>query len=85
MNRAERRKMMKKFPGYKKAVKSGSKKAVDDLEKMFQKQWDINRENLERGLRRKAGIIEDYLYNDETLNNGDIADFDNSEDEMYND
>ena len=38
MNRAERRKMMKKFPGYKKAVKSGSKKAVDDLEKMFQKQ-----------------------------------------------
>ena len=85
MNRAERRKMMKKFPGYKKAVKSGSKKAVDDLEKMFQKQWDMNRENLERGLRRKAGIIEDYIYNDETLNNGDIIECDNFEDEIYND
>lgn len=85
MNRAERRKMMKKIPGYKKALKDGSKKAVDDLEKMFQKQWDMNRENLERGLRRKAGIIEDYVYNDETLNNGDIVEFDNSEDEIYND
>lgn len=85
MNRAERRKMIKKFPGYKKALKSGTKKAVDDLEKMFQKQWDVNRENLERGLRRKAGIIEDYVYNDETLNNGDIVEFDNSEDEIYND
>lgn len=85
MNRAERRKMMKKIPGYKKALKNGSKKAVDDLEKMFQKQWDMNRENLERGLRRKAGIIEDYVYNDETLNNGDIVEFDNSEDEIYND
>lgn len=85
MNRAERRKMIKRFPGYKKALKSGSKKAVDDLEKMFQKQWDMNRENLERGLRRKAGIIEDYVYNDETLNNGDIVEFDNSEDEIYND
>ena len=85
MNRAERRKMMKKIPGYKKALKNGSKKAVDDLEKMFQKQWDMNRENLERGLRRKAGIIEDYVYNDETLNSGDIVEFDNSEDEIYND
>jgi len=63
MNRAERRRMVKKFPGYKKALKSGTKKAVDDLEKMFQKQWN----------------------NDETLNNGDIAEFDNSEDEIYND
>ena len=85
MNRAERRKMMKKVPGYKKAVKSGSKKAVDDLEKMFQKQWDMNKENFERGLRRKAGIIEDYVYNDETLNNGDIIECDNFEDEIYND
>ena len=64
MNRAERRKIMKKFPRYRKALKSGSKKAVDDLEKMFQKQWS----------------------NDETLNNGDIADTgDNFEDEIYND
>ncbi len=63
MNRAERRKMIKTIPGYKKALKDGSKKAVDDLEKMFQKQWN----------------------NDEILNNGDIAEFDNSEDEIYND
>ena len=85
MNRAERRKMMKKFPAYKKAVKSGSKKAVDDLEKMFQKQWDMNRENLERSKLRSAEVLGNYIYNDETLNNGDIAEFDNSEDEIYND
>lgn len=85
MNRAERRKMMKKFPEYKKALKSGSKKAVDDLEKMFQKQWNMNRENLERSKSRSAEVLSNYIYNDETLNNGDIADFDNSEDEIYND
>lgn len=85
MNRAERRKMMKKVPGYKKVLKSGSKKAVDDLEKMFQKQWDMNRENLERSKLRSAKVLGNYIYNDETLNNGDIADFDNSEDEIYND
>ena len=85
MNRAERRKMIKKFPGYRKALKSGSKKAVDDLEKMFQKQWDMNRENLERSKQRSAEALGNYVYNDETLNNGDIAEFDNFEDEIYND
>jgi len=85
VNRAERRGIMKKFPEYRKALKSSSKKAVDDLEEMFQKQWDVNGENFKRGLRRKAGIIEDYLYNDETLNNGDIIECDNSEEEIYND
>lgn len=85
MNREERRRMVKKFPAYKKALKSGTKKAVDDLEKIFQKQWDVNRENFERGLRRKTGIIEDYVYNDETLNNGDIIECDDFEDEIYND
>ena len=85
MNRAERRKMMKKVPGYKKVLKSGSKKAVDDLEKMFQKQWDMNRENLERSKSRSAEVLGNYIYNDETLNNGDVAEFDNSEDEIYND
>lgn len=84
MNRAERRKMIKRFPGYKKALKSGSKKAVDDLEKMFQKQWDMNRENLERGKQRSAEVLS-YVHSDETLNNGDIVEFDNSEDEIYND
>ena len=85
MNRAERRKMMKKFPGYKKALKNGSKKAVDNLEQMFQKQWDMNRENLERSKSRSAEVLGNYIYNDETLNNGDVAEFDNSEDEIYND
>lgn len=85
MNRAERRRMVKKFPGYKKALKSGTKKAVDNLEKMFQKQWDMNRENLERSRQRSAEVLGSYIYNDETLNSGDIADFDNSEDEIYND
>ena len=40
MNRAERRHMMKKIPGYKTALKQASRKAVDDLEKMFQETWN---------------------------------------------
>ena len=52
---------------------------------MFQKQWNMNRENLERSKQRSAEVLGNYIYNDETLNNGDIADFDNSEDEIYND
>lgn len=85
MNRAERRRVMKKFPGYRKALKSSSKKAVDDLEEMFQKQWDANRENFERGLRRKAVTIEDYVYNDEILNNGEKSYDDDGDDDIYND
>lgn len=84
MNRAERRKMMKKVPGYKKALKSGSKKAVDDLEKMLQKQWTEKIEGLEKNRQRIAKVLDD-IFSDETLNNGDIMDFDNSEDEIYND
>lgn len=76
---------MKKFPGYRKALKSSSKKAVDDLEEMFQKQWDANRENFERGLRRKAVTIEDYVYNDEILNNGEKSYDDDGDDDIYND
>lgn len=34
--------MMKKLPGYEKLVKTATQKAVDDLEKMFQKQWQEN-------------------------------------------
>jgi len=85
VNRAERRRIMKKFPGYRKALKSSSKKAVDDLEEMFQKQWDANRENFERGLRRKAVTIEDYVYNDEILNNGEKSYDDDGDDDIYND
>lgn len=39
MNRADRRKMMRKVPGYKSAVKNGARVALNDLERMFQKQW----------------------------------------------
>ena len=39
---------MKKFPGYRKALKDASQKTVDDLEKMFQKQWS-NDETLNNG------------------------------------
>lgn len=40
MNRAERRHMMKTVPGYKKALKTATEKAVDDLENMFKQNWD---------------------------------------------
>lgn len=63
MNREERRRMIKKFPAYKKALKSGTKKAVDDLEKMFQKQWDD--ETLNDGDIVDSGDdFEDEIYND---------------------
>lgn len=64
MNRAERRRIIKKFPGYRKALKSGSKKAVDDLEKMFQKQWSSD-ETLNNGDIIDSGDnFEDEIYND---------------------
>lgn len=31
---------MKMVPGYKKALKSATEKAVDDLENMFKQNWD---------------------------------------------
>ena len=31
---------MKTVPGYKKALKSATEKAVDDLENMFKQNWD---------------------------------------------
>lgn len=39
MNRAERRKLMRKIPAYRKTIKTASKNAVDDLEKAFEKIW----------------------------------------------
>lgn len=45
MNRAGRRKMMRTIPGYKKTVQEATQKAVDDLEKMFQKKWEENENN----------------------------------------
>lgn len=49
MNRAERRKMMKTIPGYKNVMKEATQKAVDDLEKMFQKSWEEDDETLNDG------------------------------------
>ena len=45
----------------------------------------MNRENLERSKSRSAEVLGNYIYNDETLNNGDVVEFDNFEDEIYND
>lgn len=50
MNRAERRRMMKKNPHYRKMVKRTVKKAVQDLEESFKKKW---RENDENGIEKE--------------------------------
>lgn len=44
MNRAERRKFMKKHPEYRKAVKKNAKKAVAGLEEAFKERWAKNNE-----------------------------------------
>ena len=65
MNRAARRKMVRKFPGYRKALKSATEKAVDDLEMMFKWNWEENDETLndgERSYNNDGG--EDDIYND---------------------
>ena len=54
---------MKKFPGYKKALKGASQKAVNDLEKMFQKQWN-NDETLNDGEKSYDDDGDDDIYND---------------------
>lgn len=65
MNRAERRKMMKTIPGYKKALKSVTEKAVDDLEMMFRRNWEEDDETLNNGERSYDDDDgEDNIYND---------------------
>ena len=65
MNRAERRKMMKTIPGYKKALKSATEKAVDDLETMFRRNWEEDDETLNNGeWSYKDDDGEDDIYND---------------------
>lgn len=64
MNRAARRKMARKFPGYKKALKSATEKAVDDLEMMFKKRWDKEDETLNDGKWDYKSNEEDDIYND---------------------
>lgn len=39
--------MMKKNPNYRKMVKNASKKAVNNLEKIFEKKWAENAGNIE--------------------------------------
>ena len=66
MNRADRRKMMKKFPEYKNAVKNTARTAVNDLERTFQKQWAADSdETLNEGeLEDYIDDGEDDIYND---------------------
>lgn len=65
MNRAERRKMMKTIPGYKKALKSVTEKAVDDLETMFRRNWEEDDETLNNGEGSyNDDDGEDDIYND---------------------
>jgi len=66
MNRAERRKMMKTIPGYKKALKSATEKAVDDLETMFRRNWEEDDETLNNGegSYNDDDDGEDDIYND---------------------
>lgn len=60
MNRAERRKMMKTVPGYKKVLKSATGKAVDNLEMMFKQNWE--KDNDEERNYNNGG--KDNIYND---------------------
>lgn len=65
MNRAERRKMMKTIPGYKKALKSATEKAVGDLEMMFKRNWEEDDETLNNGEGSyNDDDGEDDIYND---------------------
>ena len=64
MNRAERRKMMKTIPGYKKAIKSATEKAVDNLEMMFRRNWEEDDETLNNGEGSYDNDGKDNIYND---------------------
>ena len=65
MNRAERRKMMKTIPGYKKTLKSATEKAVSDLETMFRRNWEEDDETLNNGEGSYDDDDgEDDIYND---------------------
>lgn len=59
MNRAERRHIIKTVPGYKKALKTATEKAVDDLEEMFMRKWDD--ETLNEG--KQSEEEDDEFYN----------------------
>lgn len=64
MNRAERRKMMKTVPGYKKALKSATEKAVDNLETMFKQNWEKDSETSNDVEGNYDNDGKDNIYND---------------------
>lgn len=56
--------MMKKFPGYRKALKEASQKTVDNLEEMFRRRWNNDDETLNDGEKNYDDDGEDDIYND---------------------
>lgn len=62
MNREQRRKMMKKIPGYKKTVETAVDDAMGGLEKVFEKRWDD--ETLNEGKDNYQDDWSDEIYND---------------------
>lgn len=63
MNREQRRKMMKKIPGYKKTVETAAENAVNDLEKAFMQRWTDD-ETLNDGKDDYKDDWSDEIYND---------------------
>lgn len=63
MNREQRRKMMKKIPGYKKTVETAAENAVNDLEKAFMQRWTDD-ETLNDGKGDYEDDFSDEIYND---------------------
>lgn len=66
MNRAARRKMVRKFPGYRKALKAATNDAVKVFENMIKENW-VNDETLNEGAVVDDGegnLGEDEIYND---------------------
>ena len=63
MNREQRRKMMKKIPKYRDVLEKSSEKAVNNLEKMFQKAWDGD-DTLNQGTHDFYDDSEDEELND---------------------
>lgn len=49
MNRAERRRLMKKVPSYKRVVKNTALEMTNNLEKSLQKYWEQSDESLNYG------------------------------------
>lgn len=64
MNRAERRKIMKKAPIYRETIKTAAKMATDNLEDIFKKKWEENDETLNEGRKDYNDDGEDDIYND---------------------